>query len=457
MRCSLLLTLLAFCQILYSQKFEVNLSDITLSHGFSVDSVIDARPSPETLGYIFTKETDNFQTVFIEHPLDQSLKQILQKGNQSASQHTLIRIDRLFVYQLEIGNDRYFAVEAGLTFIATEGDDYIEKFSATKKIGEYEKYGAKILKPSIQAALDSCFLHYHQQKGKGLLSNTLISSGNLSVPYSPPIIRANHFPKGLFWNYYDLRDGIIDTETPFDLDFRYTEHGAALEAFLIIRDKKKRKQNAFAFSDGKAIFINTGKFYTQSIDTLDKLWLNRYPGYNLVSESAYTAGIINNALLFGPLGGGLFALMAKKPELINTYYLDCQRGSVIPSFFPEADHLDETATIFYGSSFLPEGRKIKLTINDSIEVKLARDQYFILKTSSFDSFKVCYSDETDELCKRLMPIANHIKWVKLDGSKKGPKLEEVTWARSLRYFDAVTSNKAEQVFPETLEMAKTEN
>lgn len=442
MRCSTLIFLLGFVGIIHAQKLNVDLSQITLEYGFPVDSVIDSRETKEILGYVFSKGTKNFRTVYPSSPLEQNLQQICTKAKNNNP--NTIRIDRLFVYHVLIENDRYFGVEAGLTFIAKDGSDYIETFSASKKIGEYERYGDELILPCIQAALDSCFLHYQKRKNSDKLGNTLIGAKSLQHPYAGANLSGSigYLPRGLFHSYYDLRDEHLDTETLFETDFRYTDPGQPEEAFLKIKDKAKRKKDIYAFTDGERLYVNTGKVFTEVTDTLNKLWLNNYPGYNYGS-GAYTAGFVSSGLMFGIFGAAMYAIIAQKPSEVSNYILDFKRGTVVPYFFPNPEDM-HSQTVFYASSFMPKSDTISLSINDALPIKLGKDQSSVYQHKDFSPYKLCIQNKGVENCTEIIPIAYHPTCIRLRINSNGePQVENVTWDHYEGFFETLEKEKSE--------------
>ncbi len=445
----LLLLSLLISLNMFGQRFTVTLSDLELTTpiSFAVDTVIDSRVNRESIGYIFDKKTKNYTTAFPTAKVDSSIIASLKPLSKTEGEPLLLRINRLFVYQTTIYGKRHISAEVSITFIAKNNQKYLEQFTSTKTIRDEARYGNHVAGLIIQEALDSCLLHYEKRKKAGILSNVPISKKDLNTKFEADqatVKKMPYFIRGLFYTIYDLRDYSIDTKADFYVEFLKSNHKEPQTAKLKFDDKSMRKKDIYAFSNGKSIFVKTGKYYTELTDTSGKFWLNHYDEF--ATNTQYNAGMIGVGVVGGLVGVGVYAIIAKKPALDNKYILDFERGAVVPADYPEPNMVT-SQILFYGSSFLSNNDTITLTIKDTKHIKLGRDQYYIYKSDDKClPVYVSVSSGGREYYDRISPILLNtaVARCQIIGDKVGIEVLEVSQQNSIK--DAIENGTAKQVF-----------
>lgn len=382
MRSLLLLFSLLICQFTLAQRNTIDIShlELTVPFSFNVDRVIDARINTETLGYVYNKKARSYTTLFPTSSVDSSMTALFQSKNNTSEEHLILRLNRLFLYQTTIQGARHLSAEVSITFIVQNDRDYLEQFTSTKTIREEARDGIDLSEILLQEALDSCLLHYEKRKQAGIFSNKLLAREDLNTRFTDNEATVKNMPyhiRGLFYTFYDFRDYSIDTKTPFSIAVVKSELHEPRQVKLKFDDRSMRKKEIFAFSNGKNLFVKTGKYYTEVTDTSGEFWLNRYEEFS-TTTTEYNAGIVAAGVMGGLVGVGIYAAITKKP-LANKYILDFERGAVVPADYPDPGMVT-SQILFYGSGFLSNNDTITLSIGNQKPIKLGRDQYYIYES-----------------------------------------------------------------------------
>ena len=458
-RANYVLLIIALLGSVQAQPFTIDLEKLELQYpsqaSFRIDSLIDVRVNPGTLGYIFNRKTKNYSTIFPTNSVESSLNKLLQSENNISGENLTLRLNRLFVYHKNRYGKRGLAAEVSITFISRINGKYYDLFTSTKTIRSEVKYGNKLASVFIQEALDSCLFHYDKRKAAGKLTPTLITNSELTLRYSPEqaeLMKVPFYKKGLFYSYYDLRDYTVDSETDFKIDLTKVAYHEPREAKLKFEDKAMRRKEIYAFSNGSSLFLKTGGYYTEVIDTTNGFWLNQHPDF--IEGSDYYGGVASAGAIGGILGGvvggaiasGIYALVADNPPNNNKYILDIERGVVVPHDFP-APGKATSQILFYGSSFLSENDTISLSIDGSKLIRLWRDQYYVYETDDKClPVKACITYSNEETCEIITPIILNTAMARCQIKGNKGKIELLGPRNQTEIKEAIKSGEATQVF-----------
>lgn len=447
MRIPLFLLLALFTQIVFSQRFTADLSKLELNYPrsstFSVDSVIDARSNKEILGYITNKKGKFHSTVFPSEELSTAILTAYNATkNQIGDEKLILRINRLFIYETTQNEAKFFNADLNVSFILKTDSQLIERFTAAKMILFRANHGNHFVTPLIGELLDTCLLQYEKRKRAGKLVDKVISTEQLT---QAPNSRDKKIitKRGLYYSFYDLRDNIIDTMTTFSFEKKKTSEDEPIKVKLRVTDDKVSWRDVYAFSDGQDAYINIDRIFTQLTDSAGNYWLDFYPGYN--ESNQYASGIIVSGFLGGVIGVGIYALI-ESLEKTPAFLLDFERGMVVPSEYMDSDKMS-AETYICGSSFLKDSDTLSVSLNDSLHLRLGKNQYFLLKSDYRCSpIKVCISANGNTACETIQPILFKRQVVRCS-SIKGKKLRitEIYGSERQGELYSIESGRATQV------------
>lgn len=434
-----------------AQDFNIDLEKLELTGlkeaSFHVDSVIDARANKVTLGYILEEKSREYTTVFPVSPVATSLQAVLKNDEKNAANCVIIRLNRLFIYQTSIKGTRHLSVEASLTFITKSNREYLEQFTSTQTLRKEAQYGNRLVSELIQEALDICLQDYVKRKKSGMLSNVLISEKDLNTGFSGNEVTVKNMPyhiRGLFYTFYDFRDYSIDTKTPFLIAVVKSELHEPRQVKLKFNDRSMRKKEIYAFSNGKNLFVKTGKYYIEVTDTSGEFWLNRYEEFS-TTTTEYNAGIVVAGVMGGLVGVGIYAAITKKP-LANKYMLDFERGAVVPADYPQPDEITSQILI-YGSDDLEDTDTITVEIGEDTSVRLGRNQYYVYESDDrCEPVIVCAYWGGMESCTQVTPKILNTAIVQCELNHGKVQTDILSKGRENSVEAAVKSEKAARVY-----------
>ena len=387
---------------LCAQPFTANLSKLKIhypkSHTFYVDSVIDGRPNQEILGYIRHKKTRFHSTIFLSEPVSESISKALPEDASNDQEKLLLRINRLFIYETLQDDRMYFNADINVSFIKETDTGFVEQFTAAKMLKFRANHGNKFVTPAIGELLDTCFMQYEIRKLRGKLYSKPLTS--LTTDYTA---QTNlDLKRGLFYSFYDLRDNFIDDTTSFQFEIKNPRSTEPAITRLNIENSNVSWKDVYAFSDGQDLFIKVGRDFIELTDTANRYWIEFYPGYD--ESASYAGGMMVSGIAGGIIGVGIYALFATFPKGNDGYYLDFQRGAVVPSAYSISDEM-YTETYFYGSSFLADSDTLEISIDQSDPIKIGRDQYLKVQSDyKCKPIEVCILGGETKTCKTVTPV-----------------------------------------------------
>lgn len=449
MRISLILLFFSFSTISLSQHFTADLSKLEVryprSSSFSIDSVIDARSNKEILGYITNKKGKFHSTVFQSEELSTVIRSAYDATKTKGGDEKLIlRINRLFIYETTQNDAKYFNADLNVSFILKTDSQIIERFTAAKMILFRTNHGNRFVTPLIGELLDTCLLQYEKRKHAGKLVDKVISAEEVTMAPNPENVKLST-KRGLYYSFYDLRDNIIDTATAFSFEKKKTSEDEPVKVKLRVTDDEVSWKDVYAFSDGQDVYVNVERRYTQLTDSAGNYWLDFYPGYD--ESKQYAGGMMVSGFLGGVIGVGIYALIKSFPKGNPAYLLDFERGIVVPSEYMDSDKMSAETYIF-GSSFLKDSDTLSVSVNDSVHLRLGKNQYFLLKSDYRCSpIKVCITANGNTVCESIQPILFKRQVVRCSLIKgKKLRITEIYGSERQGELYSIESGRSSQVF-----------
>ncbi|AEV31689.1 hypothetical protein Oweho_0675 [Owenweeksia hongkongensis DSM 17368] len=400
----LLLLSLLISLNMFGQGFTANLSKLEISAPltFSIDSVIYARENKEILGYIANKKTKYYSTVFPSEPVSIAIKRAF--GKSKGEEKLILRINKLFVYQTLQDDSRFYNIDLNVSFISRMDNKYMERFTSAQTLKFRANYGNRYVVSTIGELLDGAFAEYQNLKKEGELRDKEIPQSEVirKKDLTPPKKINATGKRGLYYNVYDLRDGIMDTVTQFSFEPTKTKDNEPAEGKLKLNQKSASWKDVYAFSDGNDIYLQVGRKYFQLTDSAGYFWLDFYPGYT--QSESYSGGMVVSGIVGGLIGVGIYALAATFPKGHDAYYLDFERGTVVPISYLDTEKM-ASLTYFYGSSFLDDSDTLLVTINSSVPFKLGKNQFVVVESDyKCEPIECCIIGINENTCKTVTPI-----------------------------------------------------
>lgn len=391
---------------MFGQGFTANLSKLEISTPltFMVDSVIDARENKEILGYIADKKTKYYSTVFPSKSVATAIEEAFSDAKTSGVEKLILRINKLFVYQTLQDDSRFYNIDLNVSFILNKDNQYIERFTSAHTLKFRANYGNRYVVSTIGELLDVAIDEYQNLKEEGKLRDIVISESEVNIKreLTQPNQVNTARKRGLYYNVHDLRDGIIDTLTPFSFEPTKTKDYEPAEGRLRLDKEGTSWKDVYAFSDGEDIYLQVGRKYFELTDSAEHFWLDFYPGYT--QSESYSGGMVVSGIVGGVIGVGIYALIATFPKGHDAYYLDFERGVVVPKSYQDTEKM-ASLTYFYGSSFLDNSDTLLVSLNGGTPFKLGKNQYVVIKSDyRCEPIECCIIGINENTCRTVTPI-----------------------------------------------------
>lgn len=406
------LILLLFLLISYginAKDFYLDLSkehlDDRLEWSFQIDSIIDLRKEKELVGFAYKGIFNKKKIAYLKRPLIEDLQRILiAERNKQQGEKIILRINHLLLYEMRAPNQELAVAELNVSFLKKEGAHFLELFQAVSFVTRPSVDATHWMGNNLISVLSECLNDFEKRRSMGKLKPKMISPEAVAHnPYHERTfpIQEQKLQKGLYYNYYDFRDNFIDTSITFYPDYRISKNGEGNWATIDILNDSISSKSVYAFSDGKGLYLNTGRRFLEIKNLEGDLVLGQFEE----ESSGYALGMITSGLLGGLVGAGIYiALSEIIPNYQKGHYvLDLDKKIVVPGRSKNVEDIHGT-TIFYGSSFNEKHEVMSLFINGQKVCELPPYGYYTHYSSyKNEPFDVCLKYAEKEVCKTVTP------------------------------------------------------
>ncbi len=416
--------------------------DIPNRH-YIIAKVINTTEDDHCIGYVLSSADYHRIPVYLEHGIEKDIATFLKNQMDGSiwGEALIIRINRLFIYEILFEESRISNVELNISFIKAESGHYTEIYRAALVSEKSTSFGkANHIRKNIAAAFQEAFNKFEQnRKSNRLISINLSKEELVQNPFKSfseeAFVKTDRKKKGIFWTYDDFFFNLPDTTTKFFVNYRNKKSSNDSSVLIknariyLMKDNKKIL-SAWGFADGKNIFSKTGKYYFP-IQITDSGYYIRLETMNNVSNVSFP--IVMGGILGGAIGGAIaaaIAIPAGKAASVTkmVFKLDPVIGTY--SFFKEKEfNKVESRVIFFSSGKNKPGQYLALFFNDEFVCKLYPESWYaITLPGNVKTIRVkLKSSKGPEYSNEIKPVLfqTHI-YLCYDRKNKPPFFRKVT-------------------------------
>ncbi|MCF8386710.1 MAG: hypothetical protein K9G47_02425 [Bacteroidales bacterium] len=363
-------------------EFQENLNRFD-EFGYHIEDVIVAQEEKDCIGFVYKGFSDKQVAAYFEEDIRTSVFDFLKQNfpQKENTKPLIIKINNLFISELRIpAKGSFAAADLNISFIGRRDSLYLDLFQAVASIKESSLNITGLHDENLLLAFNTCFEDFNKRDDLNHLTYDAISWEDLHFPvkdYSThEILNQPDLIKGVYLNFNDFRDNIINTNYPFELKYKVKEH-TILTAKVKFEDEEPEKY--WGISDGTNLFIH--------ID--DKLYLLNQENDSLKTSLKlenqslnYTA--VYTGVMFGAIGGMLGAIVHEVAE--KNYYvehwLDFNSGTLFPLEMKDPFKL-QTIKTFYYSDYSKIDEDVCIYLNNNKFNCLRESQYYNMPVSPF--------------------------------------------------------------------------
>jgi len=275
MRLGLLLLLTSFLSIhTYSQEHIIELNryeKIMNTYNFSIDSIVDVRKEKNCIGYVYKGINNKLRPAFLGKPLGKYLNEMFDKKlvRDENSEHIILRINRLFIYECRGSNTEFAYVDLNMSFLIEKEGKYFEKYQASAFISNI---GIKrdfievtaFHDLNIVKAINECFQQYKNRNDLQKFKDGFLKEEN-DIEINP-LVTKNYVTqsikkpqRGIYETFYDFRDYTIDSTKQFIIENISKRDN--FKTVIIKNIKGELITDIWGFSDGNCNYIRSGDHF----------------------------------------------------------------------------------------------------------------------------------------------------------------------------------------------------
>ncbi len=387
----ILLTLTLFSLILYSSADEIT---ITLAgkklsthlRGYYIEDVILSQREDSCLGFLHPLGPELCIAIFFETSISAGLKELLMTSmpKQADLQPLIIRVNRIFMYQVSEGVRDYACLDLSLSFIRHDRT-LIEDLTSAVTISVEQQFYPRGLGKIIVNGFDSSFSQYDKRSRLGLLVPTIITSEQLkeNPVYKPGYYRCfsgKKNRKGVYRTFFDFRDNLPDTSLEFKVFHDYNKNHPKLSKAYLKFTKDSKPGKVWGFYEGDSVYINGGRSYSLLTYEGDQfITYHRSSEYSRDVASAAIFGGIFGGLLGASLLGGL-AAVSSDPDLIVKFRLDLFDGKLLLNDAPDYTMISSKVVFFLSKKSDPHAT-LSVFVDGQPQCEMKPGNYFTLDLS----------------------------------------------------------------------------
>lgn len=450
MRTKLLIVISIFItQFAWSKDHFLDLGNYQLNSlpsNIAIDSVIDVREEKNCIGYVLMGMRFQQCPTYLTQSITEFIgKRCGTKDSNPLLEHYVIRINKLFISELNLVNKELGVVELNISFIAQRDKMYYEKFQACTVIPQFIQDAMGIpsnnkdyLAVNIIKAFDVCFQQYTDRASNNKFSNIDLKKTNL---YSNPtdsskynIQAVTNYSKCIYKTYFDFRDFTPDLIIKFDVEYKGKQEINSRIATITTMDKNQLK-SIWGFSDGKENFVRFGtKFYPISV--LDK----KFCFYSNPQDMGSVP--LDVSMAFGAVGSILFSAIDIANSKKVKYNLDLSTGRFSPN--NESNKI-EGEIIIYASEF--NKANFELLINDRPTCVLDYGTYYIIKFKpSEKEASICVKSNGYKAYNKVVPILFNTDLLLIEVNKNGIRIDNPNFNMKKELYSRIDKEQVKRVY-----------
>ncbi len=371
----------------------IDLSEVALDlprMGIAVDSVFTAFPANEPIGTVMKGGFNMPKPAYLQRPTDEALAELLQRAlpTDSAVARVIIKVNSLRITERTTGTSETAVCTMHLEFFAHQGGKTIRfhdhgsshSASGLDVTHEHEELILAGLKECLQGAWAEVALGMPHARPADP-THAPSTAKDLDIP----ILLAPVLYKGIYWTYQDFRLNRPDTSLVFEFKDVTLPEDARKSLKVVARDRDKIRQ-AWGCSDGRAVFMNTGRSFTElrHEDDAFTAFIRTSLPVDAGAMAGYYAGAIVGGLFAGLLTGYYFMPVptgypAAPAEL--KMKLDMLTGDLQPFYQPSSGYAPNAGPprsrhVFGYSKYSTLDTTLCLYVQGGLEACLKEEQYY---------------------------------------------------------------------------------
>jgi len=445
----LIVILILITQFAWSKDHFLDLSNYKLSSlpsNIAIDSVIDVRDEKNCIGYVLKGMRFQQCPTYLTESITKYIGKIcVSRDSNHLLEHYIIRINKLFISELNFKDKELGVVELNISFISENNNKYYEKFQACTVIPQFIQDALGIpsnnkdyLAANIIKAFDVCFQQYTDRASNNKFSNIdsketkLYSNPTDSLNYN--IQKVTNYSKCIYTTYFDFRDNTPDSSVKFEVEYKGKQEKNSRTATITTMDKNQLK-TIWGFSDGKENFVRFGtKFYP--ILELDK----KFCFYSNPQDMGSVP--LDVSMAFGAVGSILFSAIDIATSKKIKYNLDLSTGRFFPN---DESNKIEGEIIIYASEF--NKANFDLIINGRPTSVLDYGTYYVIKfKSSEKEASICVKSNGYNACTKVVPILFNTDLLLVDVSKKGIRIDNPNFNMKKELYSRIDKEQVVRVY-----------
>ncbi|MFZ4523067.1 MAG: hypothetical protein ACOYNC_15260 [Bacteroidales bacterium] len=320
---------------------------------YYVEDVFLSQREDSCLGYVHPYGPHRINPVFFNRGIWAELKEFLvgSMPKQPDLDPVIIRINRIYMYELTKGVYEYTCIELSVSFICPGDSGLMEDFTSSATLEIFQKNIPASFGEVVAKAFDQCFSQYADRKAKGLTRPKIITTEQLK---GNPINRQECFscfsakkpPKALYYSFADFRDNTPDTIPEFKILHDYNAGTPALSKAFLKFPKGSDIKEVWGFCEGDSIYFNNGRSYSL-LSSEDDFFVT-------YGKSAEYSRDVTSAAIFGGIFGGIIgasliggaAAVSSDPNAIEKLRLDLFSGKLLPFDATDYTRINSRAVFF---------------------------------------------------------------------------------------------------------------
>lgn len=373
---------------------------------YQVVEVIDAREEKCYLGYVNYLINENKWInvpVTIKPDLSESVLSLFKPGftDTSTKKSLVIKINRLFVYDLNEKNGLLRVIEINIDFYSKENGIYYHEYTAGHYTNSAESNSNQKVKNMIVFEIEYCFIEFLHHMKNGLGYHQIVDEQKLNENSINKEIFVNtsshHRKNGIYYTFNGFRDNLADTIT----DFFPKVIAESNTNYLKFKFKSKEidKNEIWGLFYENQLYIQIAEIFIPVDVNNNDYIIHNMPSFLNDISLAQGAGV--GFLLFGTVGalvvGAIDAATNQWIIMDDDYKLDLATGMPIP--------LDEPAyrkfageLIFFAEKY--KGQNPELFVNGKKTGSFRPKSYIsVVVPKENNMVEICLKTDNDKFCK----------------------------------------------------------
>jgi hypothetical protein len=346
--------------------------------GYSIEEIINVTKDDNYIGFELSNANFQKYPVRFEKSISEEFSSLLSRfPSGEPKQKILIRVNWIFLYEVQLEEQKLTTTELNLSFIEKNDSGFVELYRGAVSVQNHRNQKLNILD-----AIDSCLQGFTRRATENKLCRKEQPIEKLIInPLDhediESFVNIDRTHRGIYWTYDDFFYNTPDTVSLFSVKYKdkFNKQDSLIikhaKAYFI--GKTMKSLDAWGFVENGRVFTKAGDLYYLLNPYCDGYYLK----FNAHDNTGFSVGAAIGGMIFG-LAGGLFVgvmvgLIPGANSSEQLLHFDLNSGS-FDVFFEKGQKVIESKLIFYSP---PENEhNFELFINDKFKCTLQTDTWF---------------------------------------------------------------------------------